>query len=299
MQRNTPGYIAQEFQNDTLQGLSVNSILILDTAGKITYFKQYDLVTQREISVPLADQQALASDPWVRQAQSATLPASGIKSMAHGPVLIAACPILTSQRKGPIRGVVVMTRNLDQRRIERLKTETRSSLIIIPFSSVASAEVPSTLEHMPIMVKPLNDQLAVGYQTLNDIQGKPILELELESNRSVFTQGVESLHYFLGALCIASLAFGAVSLLLLRYAVIARVVSLSGQVHRIADQETLSARVVVRGSDELGHLGSAINEMIEALQKSDSQFRNITENIHQVFWVKDAATDNRIHKPCL
>jgi PAS domain S-box-containing protein len=239
----------------------------------------------REVEIPLREQAAFASDPWVRQAQFA--PASGIMVLPEGPVLIAARPILTTQRKGPAQGVLVMTRSLDEPQIERLRAVTRSPLTIVPYA----APFQSSQNRLAIMITPVNKELVAGSEVLTDIRGKPILEMRLEAPRPVFQQGLQSLHYFLAALCVASVAFGTVSLLLLRYAVLARVTLLSTEVSRIGELKKPSERVGVRGKDELARLGAAINNMLEALQNSDLQFRNVAENIHQVFWVENVDTE--------
>jgi len=276
--------IGREFEYDTLQGVNINAVLLLDTAGKIVFFRQVDFQRHQELVIAPREQLALSSDPWVRRAQFA--PASGIVLLPEGPALISARPILNTQRQGPSLGVLVMARYLDETRIAYLRAVTRSSLAIVPYSGPSqSGQNPPS-----VFVRPVSREIISGSEVLTDVRGRPILEMRLEAPRPVFQQGLESLHYFLAALCIASLAFGAVSLFLLRHVVLARISLLNAEVSRIRDLKELSERVVVRGKDELGRLGAAINNMLQALQDSDLQFRSIAENIHQVFWVENADT---------
>jgi sensor domain CHASE-containing protein len=116
----------QEFKNQALQGLHVNSVLIMDPGGAVAFFKAFDssLKLEKDFS-ELKD--LLAADSWVKHLGSSQAPASGVLVLFGRPTLIAACPILTSERKGPSRGVLVMPRDLDGQFIEDLAAQTRSS----------------------------------------------------------------------------------------------------------------------------------------------------------------------------
>ena len=287
-------YTSKEFQDDTLQGLSINSVMLLDRSGQIVFFKSYDWLRKQEAAIPIAEQVAFASDPWVRKAGRSLSPASGILVLPQGPILISACPILTSRRRGPARGVLVMTRNLNQARIERLMAITRSIVTVTRYSSGSPADqAPRELEsnHKIIVVQPISNNTVDGYALLEDVHGQPALLLRLDARRTVFQHGMASLNYFLAAFGVVSVVFGLMTLSLLRHAVLNRVARLNAEVSGIAECKDLGERVAVAGNDELTNLGAAINTMLEALQKSDAQFRHVAENIHEVFWIRDAVTD--------
>jgi hypothetical protein len=92
MQSPTRGYIKQEFENDTLEGLHVNSVMLADTSQKIVFFKAYDSVDNVEVRVPIEIQKTLSTDSWVLRATATSTPAQGILLLPQGAVLIAACP---------------------------------------------------------------------------------------------------------------------------------------------------------------------------------------------------------------
>jgi len=295
MQQPSRSYIHQQFESDTLHALGIDSVLIVDNHQKILFFIRYDL-GKHEAEVPTESEAALASDLWVRATGTGSTPRSGILALPQGPALVAACPILTSQRTGTSRGVLVMTRNLNRDRVNHWMAVTRSSITFRSYGSLLAApdfrKARETIEasHQAIVVQPLSDQIVAGYTSVRDAHGKPVLLLRLDTPRTVFQQGAASLHYFLGALALVSVAFGLMTLLLLRQAVLSPLNHLNAEVIRVAERKNLSERVEVRGRDELANLGRAINIMLEALQRSDTHFRQIAENIHQVFWVRDAVT---------
>jgi signal transduction histidine kinase len=276
MEHPTRGYIKQEFENDTLEGLHVNSVMLADTSQKIVFFKAYDSVDNVEVRVPIEIQKALSTDSWVLRATATSTPAQGILLLPQGPVLIAACPILTTERVGPVRGVLVMTRNLDGALVEGLKKRTLLSVALDPASSPslhpdargALQALESSREQ--VHVQSLNPMSVAGYSLLRDIHGRTALLLRVEMPRSVFQRGLTSLRYLLLTLCIASVVFGLTTLLLLRRIVLARLTYLSAEVGRIGvgKSKDLSERILERGSDEIGRLGRDINHMLEALQKN-------------------------------
>jgi PAS domain S-box-containing protein len=296
MQHPSALYVRQEFENDTLQGVTINSVLLISTTGKVVFAKSYDFLHKRGIPFPLQAQRSLASDPWVRQAGRSPKPSSGMLMLAQGPALVAACPILTTQRKGPAQGVLVMTRNLDQARIDRLIAVTRSSLSIRPYfgkrlaPAIQKMQAQMESNEGAVAVEPLSNTRVAGYTLLRDVHHRPILVLELDAPRTIYEQERQSLHYLLGALFLASVAFGLITVFLLRHSVLAQLTYLSREVGRVERSKNLSERIVITGAAELAELGGAINHMLEALQKSENHFRYIADNIDQVFWIRDAVT---------
>jgi signal transduction histidine kinase len=276
MQRPSRGYIKQEFENDTLEGLHINSVMLTDTSQKIVFFKAYNSIENVEIEVPVEIQKTLSTDSWVRQATATSTPVHGILLLPQGPVLIAACPVLTTERVGPVRGVLVMTRNLDGALVEGLRERTLLSVAVDLASSPSlPADVQGALQVLEsggeeIHVQSLNQMSVAGYSLLRDVHGRTALLLRVETPRPVFQRGLTSLRYLLLALCIAGVVFGVTTLLLLRRIVLARLTYLSAEVGRIGSGKSkdLSERILERGSDEIGRLGRDINRMLEALQKN-------------------------------
>jgi PAS domain S-box-containing protein len=79
-----------------------------------------------------------------------------------------------------------------------------------------------------------------------------------------------------------------VIIFLLQKFVLSRLSALSSEVSSIGKRKAIAERVHVSGGDELSSLGGSINGMLAELEKSQKQFLLITENIHQIFWIRDA-----------
>lgn len=292
MQTRSPEYTRQEFEDDTLQGLSVNSVILMDRTGNVVFAKSYDLLVKKETVFPKELQLAIAADPWIRAAAIASGPSAGIYRTSGGEALIVACPILTTDRRGPSRGVLVMTRNLDERLIQHMRALTLSSIDLDPSSN--SPSLLQTAENREAgdepVVLPVDAKTVSGYSILSDIHGQPAMLLRVNIPRSTLREALASLHYFLAAMSVIGIVFGLTTLLLLRQTVLLRLTSLGEQLIRIGDQPDRLSHVIVSGHDELSDLAAAINAMLAALSRSERQFRHITDNIHQVFWMRDAGS---------
>ena len=295
MRQPTKAYIDQEFKNEALEGLGINVVLIMDTQGKIIYFKHYDLL-KKEASPSLDIAAEMENDVWINRVRTSATPASGLLMLAGGPALAGACPILTSERKGPPRGIVVMTRDVDEAYLTRLKGKMRLSVAVaslfrdsLPANFAAQRSL--LLSHPDVaVITPAGRQEVAGYSLFADVDGSPGIILRVGMPRDIYHQGVVTLRSFLGTLCLLSLLFGAINLVLLRRTVLAPLTLVSVEISRIGECRDLSMRVTRSGDSELSQLTGAINTMLEALQNGDKQFRETFTGIRQVFWVKDELT---------
>ncbi len=294
MQSYSPDYL-NEFKDETLQGLNVNSVLLLSVQGKVILFRHYHPRRTSDQNFK-GDEKTLATDPWVLGTARSHVPSSGLRDLPAGPALVAACPILTTERKGPARGVLVMTRDLDENLIAHIKTATRSPVLVVPVKRrLVPADIlalKSALEsdRAEVTVRPVDESTVAGYKILEDVGGRPMMILRVEMPRTIFQYSKETLRYFLVGQALIGLVFGGVVLLLIRTMVLSRMTSLSEEVSRVGEQRDLSERIEISGSDEIANLGEAINTMLGALQSGDAQFHQIAANIRQVFWVRDECT---------
>ena len=288
-----PMAIADEFQDGTLQGLRINSVLVTDRSGRVFFAKSYDFHVHTSGTMPVEMQQSLASDPWVRRVISSGTHASGVLLLPGGTVLIAACPITTTEHRGPVRGVVVMTRNLDSQALMDLQTVTRTNLSLAAVSEAnlpadfqwARQQFSSDPEDFP--VRTLDRNTISAYAMLRDIHEKPAVILRADGDRRISRSGLTGVRYLLAALCILGLAFAATTWFCLHYTVLARLAQVHGQVSQIAAHHWTAKHVQVSGKDEITELASAINSMLDIVRNTQTKLDLLANNIDQIFWVKD------------
>jgi len=284
----------------TTQTQRFNFIILIDTSGRIISSRGYDPIAKRVIDIPESLKAHISiTDPLIQSA-AANGKMTGVLLLPEGPLLVVSRPIIRPNTKGPIRGFMISSRYLegggDLRGLE--KTTDLPLSIHRAGGEDLPADLSDARRHLPakddIYVHPINDSVLGGYALLYDIYGKPALILKAEMPRRIYRQGQISQLYFVVSLGIAGLVFASAIMLLLEKSVVSRLSALSTSVTAIASSGDATAQVNCPGSDELSHLGTAINRMLESLQLSQRQrqqteerYRAFMNNIPAIALIKD------------
>jgi PAS domain S-box-containing protein len=294
-----PSYVKTEFPATTFQQLKISFAVVLDRNGHELFSKGFDLAHGGEIPIPGGLEDHLKPGSLLLTHDALDSKVSGILDLAGGPVLVDSRPIVTSNSQGPIAGTMIMGRVLDAAEIQHLTEMTRVPIEI---------ELPSDIERdpslraasagisdgHPFVAHAVSDESFVTYQQLNDIYGKPAGLMRVLLPRTIYEQGRTSLVQFFLLLMAMGLVFGAVTLKLLEKFVISRIANLSDNVTQIGASGNLAARLDVSGSDELAFLGTAINGMLEDLEKSQAERHEgrtrlavLMERMPAILWTTD------------
>jgi PAS domain S-box-containing protein len=202
-------------------------------------------------------------------------------------MMIVSHPILPANRSGPSRGRLVMGRYLDSGEVRKLGSITHLNLTVYKLDDEL---LPSDFtkarsqlsDRSPVLVRVLDEDTIAGYALLRDIYGRPILILRVDEPRDIYMQGQRSMGYFLVLFSIAGLIIIALTLFYMDRSVLSGLTRLSSGVSRIGEISDLSARMPPGGEDELGRLASAINDMLSALEKAQSDLRKSEERYRAV-----------------
>lgn len=108
-------------------------------------------------------------------------------------VIISARPILTSEGKGPVSGVLIMGKMLDDEELKHLSELTRVPLDIRLYKPPSQGQPP--IDTIRIQRPDLNT-LKVSY-LFNDINEKPIFTLSAKIDREIYQEGVKTVRNFM------------------------------------------------------------------------------------------------------
>jgi PAS domain S-box-containing protein len=272
----------------TTQTQRFNFIILIDTTGRIVASRGYDPVAKRVIDIPESLKAHISTTDPLIQSAATNGKVTGVLLLPEGPLLVVSRPIIRPNTEGPIRGYMLSSRYLEG--AGDLKGLEKTTNLSLSIHRIGAEKLPNDLsdaqQHLPaednIYVRPINDSVLGGYALLYDIYGKPALILKAEMPRRIYRQGQVSQLYFVVSLGIVGLVFGTAIMLLLEKSVVSRLTALSTSVAAIASSGDATARVNCTGSDELSHLGSAINRMLESLHLSQRQ-RQQTERRYMAF----------------
>jgi PAS domain S-box-containing protein len=294
-----PSYVKSEFPTSTFQQLKVSFVVILDNSGHKVFSKGFDLANGGEASVPEGLDENLKTGSSILNHKSLDSRVMGILMLRNGPVLVDSRPVLTSEARGPIAGTLIMGRALDLAEVRQLSEMVRTPLTVQRLDDLnPKADFPldrsAAPEQSSVQIRAMDQDSLAAYQELDDIYGRPAIVLRIILQRKIYEQGQTTLLQFSLLLLAAALLFGAATLYLLERVILSRVANLSDGITQIGASGNLSARLEVRGEDELAYLGTAINSMLEDLERAQLEHHQgrtrlgvMIERMPVVLWTTD------------
>ena len=288
--------IKSEFQDLDMEGVELNLVVIRDLEGRTLFAKAYDTQEHREVPVPSDFLQATLARPEMRPQSEVHLPQDGLLAFPDGTYLVSTRPILTSQRTGSPRGILLLARKFDDRAAFRITDLTRSS---VGFQRVGAAGLPPDYRRAfqtmrrdgeLVDIQPLSEEMVAGYVVIRDLFGDPFLIMRVDTQRPIHDRGKFSQLYLFATVFSGAVLCSVVVIFWLQKIVLSRLSSLSREVKGIGKSNAIGERVHVRGRDELASLGNSINAMLEELEETEKQFLLIADHIHQIFWMRNAKT---------
>jgi PAS domain S-box-containing protein len=295
MENGNPDFIRTNIGSGPLSTLAArrqNLLIYVQPSGRIIYGEGFDLKVQKEAPIPAGIREHLNPGGPLLLHKSLVSGVAGILMLPEGPVLVSSWPIVTTRGQGPSRGSLIIGRNLDAAEIKNLSEKTHLALALLPFQNPQVRNLfslrNSTSSDQEPLVKPLNNDFIAGYSLLKDIDANPVVALQITMHREIYNQGRATIVYFVGVLLAGGLVAGLFILLLLEIAVLSRVANLNASVLAVGKTADLSARVNLTGTDELSHLASAVNRMLEALEGS-RQLERASEERYRLLFERNQA----------
>lgn len=274
-------YIKSNLKDGSYTGSDLQIIVYLNTAGEVVYGRGYDRKKAAQIPVPKSVAGYFGADSLFLEAMRGPMdPVEGLLLLPEGPLHVVSRAILTSEQKGPSRGVLIMGRFLNDANIESLGNRTRLSLSM---RSAVLQELPEDFseaymkmdkEGVKYVTRTLGPNHIAGYISVPDIYGQPALIFKIDSTRDIFQQGQKALNYLLFVITVTALIFGGVMVTLLQKTVIGRLYKLSRDVDSVRSQGNHAAKLHYDGTDEISNLTKHINAMLCTLNESHADLQN-------------------------
>ncbi|MCU0610187.1 MAG: PAS domain S-box protein [Candidatus Eisenbacteria bacterium] len=287
-----PDFVQRNVLDETFRTLRIDAIVFMDLDGEIIEARGFDPV--RDTGAPLRQDlldflHGGSRAALQQRGDGASRGVRGLLSLSGGEMLIASWPVLTGSGAGPPRGTLVMCRQLSGSSLRSLGEKAMAQLRIRP------AHDPDLLDELneardlvssrSRLVLPLDDATMAGYAAVPDLSGGSPLVLSVAMPRTVHHEAKRSLWYLMTALGIAGVVFAVVSILLSERLVLTRLAVLARAVRSLGSDGPAS-RLPVEGADELADLGTAINSMLDAVQRSqmvlsrsEERFRRMADSI--------------------
>ncbi|MBI3921551.1 MAG: HAMP domain-containing protein, partial [Armatimonadetes bacterium] len=267
VQNGNQHYIRDNLVDLTFADLKINLMLFLNTAGRVVHGKGYDLIGGKSVPAPPSLLRQLSPNNPLLRLPEVDSGVTGLVLLEEGPLMVSSLPVVTNEKRGPIRGALIFGKYLDNAETERLERLTHlhvdlRSLGGLPLPADYRAALPGLAKPSSIFVRPLDRNTIAGYFLLRDVYQNPALVVRMSLPRAIYRQGTVTVQYLIHALLITAYVFAAVSLVLLRRFVLTPLARLGANAIAIGAGGDPSARVPVVGRDELSQLSTAINDML-------------------------------------
>jgi sensor domain CHASE-containing protein/signal transduction histidine kinase len=280
-------FITSNLTDITLKNLKAHMMIFLDNSGKIVVSQQYDATSDKLI--PLSDNIAkfiFPQSPFVDiKDQEAGF--GGIIMLPEGPLMLASRPILTSDGKGPSRGVLMLGSFLDDAAVQRLSELTKLPIQMKLIHSARDLDETKMTSQNRYAVQVTSQEIVRGFTYFDDFEGKPALILSVDIQRQIMAQGNKTIGILINALIGVGVIFGLIIFITLEKSVISRIISLNQEVTAVGQSQNGLARIGPHGSDEIGELCNAIIKMIDTIEAKSKTIRDIVDNVKFGFFLCD------------
>ncbi|MFA4987452.1 MAG: PAS domain S-box protein, partial [Candidatus Brocadiia bacterium] len=167
-----------------------------------------------------------------------------------------------------------------------------SARIILPTSPEFVAAQSHVSIDKPVVAEIGSDNIVHGYAILSDAEGVPSAVVLVSTDRVFYDQASALLSVLMLSLVGSGIALALIIMLLLDRLVLRRLEGLTFSVQKVSTDGDLSSRVAISGNDELSLLGTALNNMISAIQQDVAARRRIQDDLQEALTRFEAVIDN-------
>jgi sensor domain CHASE-containing protein len=251
-----------------MESLKVNLLLIFNAAHQTLWGKMYDIEKHEEIALPAVFEQLAAKRPLTALTHP-DAKAEGIMLTEQGPILVAARPVLTSEREGPVLGRLMLGRILDVSSIAE-QTRTHMKITVLNGSAIPpeKAAIVTELRSVGRTMIRKDETVSRVYRLLGDIFGKQALLVQVDVPNTISAQGERAIQFALLSLFVAGIIILTVLVIGLRWMVLTPLKQLTRHTVAIGQSNVLSEHIHINRRDELGKLAEEFNRMVARLEEA-------------------------------
>ncbi len=200
----------------------------------------------------------------------------------------------------PSRGYLIFANPIESKILPKIQETTKLDVSFLPIEesdTLSSTEELGNVtsgEAVNVSVNYPNDQLVNSGADYIGLTNQPVIHLHVNSERSIYKQGMASLWYMIWGALAVGLLTSLLGYAIFEMLVMQPVMRLESNVRAIADAGDLSERIETEGSGEFFVLANNINNMLDGLEQaqrslleSEERFRMMVESAPEAIVVVD------------
>ncbi len=276
----TPNKINDSDVKQLISGLQVNYIVVLNSDNKIIYAKSINPKSQAFQNISDDVKTYISNNQELLNRTDSNYNPEGVLFLKNQSILISSNKIKTTNNTS---GTLILGENLDPNEINIITGNQNTSLNLIPY--VNSNNFPSYIginsgfsQNQPIWINNSVNNVQ-GISILRNKQGVAVLEIDIDEAHNILKNAYMTLYYFIASFILVGSILAIIILLYLDNMVLLRLKSLSDNVRKINPNNVKTKRLNVKGNDELSHLTTNINQMLNLLTARTVELENAYKSL--------------------
>jgi PAS domain S-box-containing protein len=293
-----PDYVSVNLGKPALQNLHLNFIIITNNQGDIIYGEGFDL--KNGIVTPLRPDivaELAREGSTLRNLVTVSQP-GGFLNLPQGPVILSTYPVLRSDFSGPSRGVVMMGRFVTETETDKLAYATRAKVLIIPLEQASLSQADrNLLSESPgtqLQIRALDEVTLEANRVIPDISENGKFIISTKMPRDIYQQGKRDILIFVILQLAIGLGIGLITIRFLDNQILNRLAIINSDIDDISVHKTGKSHIRATGDDEIAHLASAMNTMIDQIDRDkkelvsrEQRFQEFAEQFPEVMLETD------------
>jgi sensor domain CHASE-containing protein len=264
----------------TYESLQLNGLLYYDIDGNLVASQGYDLQNKTRTNLSAGTISYFSENLGLLSNTRGGKKKEGVVLLSEGPFLVGMHTILPTSGTGPSHGTLVMLQSLDEMKIASIQNRLHLSALLFDLhsnlvqtdpviSQLSVADAPVTISRVQ------NEQIFSGFALMYDVFNKPVMLLEVDTQRTIS----QEMRLTLFSLIEAFLAIGIISLLLIgllldRY-IITPLTGLDMAMKKISLQRDQAERLPIDGDDEISSMKMSFNTLLQELSDKDTALAEV------------------------
>ena len=281
----------QEFEDSNLNTTSLGLIRL----EKIILQDNFDRLVAGRERTPVSNFQQFSGaaeaftdrQRWLWRRNAQFIVTGGLLQQDGKLYLATSSPVIPSSQVKAPSGRVTMIRRLDEEAIGRLSetvqlefgvyADNRAGLDPVTLSAVTELDRGAAQA-----IRFETPDRATAYRLLNEPSTEPPLYLKAAFSRDVYREGQAANLRLLVSLLVAGLAFFVLALLLLEWGLLNRLTHLARELAGIASTGDPTARVTVRGRDEVARVAQHVNNGLARIEETQMRAMRFETELERV-----------------
>ncbi|MBI5231055.1 MAG: EAL domain-containing protein [Coriobacteriales bacterium] len=279
----SPKYVASNLGGDVFRTASLTSILYTDLEDRTVLAKSIDTSTQEPVDTVQPQLVDLARSLPKRASNSEEDRSSaGLLEASRDVLMVARKRILRSDGSGPPAGTLYFAKEVGATEIGAMERVTNTTTRLY---GAHAPDLPQDVSEArdellggngaPI-VRMLDRDTISAYTLLDGIDGKPAAVLKV----SMVPAAYQATSEFLKWTYVALIGYGLLTMLalglMLNRPLLWRLQRLQQELDAAGSVGDASVRVTADRNDEIGSIASGVNSMLEAIERSDEEQRELS-----------------------